>query len=137
MIALIVGDEDMRRGPIAFALAYGGFEAYETFTTDEADGDVSRHGAEDCVLIIDADALDSRAGSTSWVTFLTSHHTVPAVVVARGTVDPEARAVASEPHRILLENPFDAAAVVAAARRASSPCRPSIRHASARLREAG
>ena len=137
MIAIIVGDEDMRRGPIPIALAHAGFEARETFTTDEADCDVGTHGAEDCVLVVDAGSLDFRAGGDTWTSFLTSHRAVAAVVLARGQADSEARAVASEPHRILLENPFDAAAVVAAARRASSTRRPPIRRASARRREAG
>jgi DNA-binding response OmpR family regulator len=137
MIAMIVGDEDMRRGPIPIALAEAGFEARETFTTDEADCDVGTHGADACVLVVDAGSLDSRAGSATWTSFLTSHRAVAAVVVARGQVDSEARALASEPHRILLENPFDAATVVAAARRASSPCPPPIRRLPQRLRDAG
>jgi hypothetical protein len=136
MIAMIVGDEDMRRGPIPIALAHAGFEAREAFTTDQADCDVGTHGAEDCVLVVDAGSLDSRAGSATWASFLTSHRAVAAVVVARGQVDSEARAVATEPHRILLESPFDAAAVVAAARKAS-PRRPPIRRTPAPLREAG
>ena len=127
----------MRKGPIPIALAHAGFEAREIFTTDEADCAVGTHGAGACVLVVDAGSLDSRAGSATWNSFVTSHRTVAAVVVARGKADPEARAVASEPHRILLENPFDAAAVVAAARRASSPRRPAIRHVPQRLRDAG
>lgn len=137
MIAMVVGDEDMRKGPISIALDHAGFEARETFTTDEADCDVGTCGAEACVLVVDAGSLASRAGSTTWTSFLTSHRSVAVVVVAHGQADSEARAVASQPHRILLENPFDAAAVVAAVRRASSPHQPAIRRASARLREAG
>ncbi len=137
MIAIIVGDQHMRRGPIPIALAHAGFEARETLTTDEADCDVGTHGAEACVLVIDAGSLDCRAGSDTWTSFLTSHRAVAAVVVARGQANSKARAAASEPHRILLENPFDAAVVVAAARRASSPRRPPMRCVPVQLSEAG
>jgi hypothetical protein len=47
-------------------------------------------------------------------------------VVARGPV-PEPETLAAEPHRIVVENPFDAAAVVAAARRASERRRAPAR----------
>ncbi len=137
MIAIIVGDENMKRGPIPIALVHAGFEARETFTTDEADRDIGTHGADACVLVLDAGSLDSRAGSATWTTFLTNHRAVAAVVVARGKADPEARLVASEPHRILVEDPFDAAAVVAAARRAPSLRRSRIRRVPAQLREVG
>jgi DNA-binding NtrC family response regulator len=137
MIAMIVGDEDMRMGPIPFALAYAGFEARETCTTDEAEYTVGMHGAKDCVLVVDAGMLDRRAGSATWNTFLTSHRAVAAVVVTRVGAPPEMQAAASEPHRILLENPFDAAAVVAAARRASAAPRLPVRRARQPLREAG
>jgi len=137
VIAMIVGDEGLRKGPIPIALAHAGFEPREIFTTDEADCAVGAHGVGTCVLVVDADLLDSRARSSTWTSFVTSHRAVATVVVTRGKADPIARAVASEPHRILLENPFDAATVVAAARRVSSPRRPRNRRVSAQQREAG
>jgi len=133
MIAIIVGDEDMRRGPIPIALAHAGFEGRETFTTDEADCEVGTHGAEASVLVIDAGSLDSHSGSATWTTFLTRHRTVAAVIVEMEKPSSETRAVASKPHRILLENPFDAAAVVAAAQWVSSSRLRPLRRIPARL----
>ena len=82
MIAMIVGDEDMRRGPIPIALVHGGFEGRKTLTTDDAECSVGTHGVEACVLVIDAGSLDCRAGSDTWTTFLTSHRALAAVAVA-------------------------------------------------------
>lgn len=135
MIAMVVGDEGMRAGPIPIALASAGFEPCHTLTTDEAEWSVQEHGAQACVLIVDAGSLDRRAGSATWSSFLTRCSGVPAVVVSRGEAGPEARAAAENPHRILLEDPFDAAAVVAAARRAAR--RGPIRKVPRRVREAG
>lgn len=138
MLTMIVGPEDMRSGPIPVALAHAGFEGRSTLTTDQADCDVDTHGAEDCLLVVDAGALASRAGSGTWASFLTAHPRVPAVVVARGGADPEAREAARGPHRVLVEDPFDAAAVVAAARRASAARRrPRRSSSSAHARETG
>lgn len=120
VLAMIVGDEAFRRGPLPVALGRAGFQPRETFTTDEADGNVIRRGADDCVLIVDAALLGSRAGSATWTAFLGSHRGVGAVLVAQGPAAPEARALADGAHRVLLEDPVEPAAVVEAARRASS-----------------
>jgi hypothetical protein len=60
--------------------------------------------------------------------------------VSRGPIPialARARFEASEAHRILLESPFDAAAVVVAARQAASNRRLAFRRARQPLREAG
>lgn len=120
MIALIVGDEAGKNRSLRWALAQAGFEPREAATTDQADFDVSNHDERGCVLIVEAESLAKRAGSATWASFLTGHRGVPAVVVARGEVDAGARQATPAPHRILLDNPADAAAVVAAARRAAA-----------------
>jgi hypothetical protein len=116
VIAIIAADSDVRRGPIPIALAYAGFET-QAATSDEADRAVETRGGEECVLVLGADALERGAG-TVWSGFLARHPAVAAVVVAHGSPG-IARTVAGGPHRILVGDPFDAAAVVSAARRAA------------------
>lgn len=137
MIALLAGTEDLRSGPIPMALVQAGFEARETSTTDQADDELAAHGAEGCVLVVEAASLGSRAGGASWTRFLCTHPALAAVVVGRGGFGSEARALAGPPHRILLEDPFDASAVVAAARRASAIRRPPLRRVPERRKQAG
>jgi predicted exporter len=137
VIALLVGHEDMRCGPIPIALEHAGIEPREMTTTDEADVCVERHGAQACVLLVEADCLRDRAGRGSWTRFLVGHDALPAVVVASAGVDAEVRAVSRAPHRILLENPFDAAAVVRAVERAAATRRPPVRRAARGELEAG
>jgi DNA-binding NtrC family response regulator len=137
MIAMVAGSAEMRRGPVPVALAHAGFEVRDTSTTDAADCTVGEHGASSCVLIVDAGSLDRRAGSATWSRFLDSHRAVPAVVVTRGEAHPELHAAAREGHRVLLESPFDTAAVVVAARQASSHRRLQLPDARGPLREAG
>jgi DNA-binding NtrC family response regulator len=137
VIAILVGHEDMRGGPIPIALEHAGIEAREIATTDEADAWVERHGAQACVLLVEAGCLRERTGSGSWTGFLVGHRALPAVVVAAAGAAAEARAVSREPHRILLENPFDAAAVVEAVQRAAATRRPAVRRADQEAREAG
>jgi hypothetical protein len=118
MIAIIAGDADVRRGPIPIALAHAGFETREAFTTDQADRAVEA-GGQGCVLVVDASSLERGTGTT-WSGFLTRHPAVAAVVVSRGSPGDRTRAAAGGPHRILVGDPFDAAAVVTAARRAAA-----------------
>lgn len=137
MIAMIAGSQEMRRGPIPLALAHAGFEPRQTFTTDEVDVTIGRYGPKGCVLVLDAASLDRRAGSATWGRCLTSHRALPAVVVTRGERHPGMQAVANEAHRILLECPFDAAAVVVAVREASSSRRFGARVVRSPLQEVG
>jgi DNA-binding NtrC family response regulator len=118
VIAIIAADSDVRKGPIPLALAHAGFETQEIATTDDAARAVGAHGAKNCVLVVAADSLEQRAGSSTWSAFLESHPKVAATVVASGRLDRAARAVTSGRRRVLVESPFDAAAVVSAARRA-------------------
>jgi hypothetical protein len=137
MIAMIAGSEEMRRGPIPLALAHAGFEPRQTFTTDEVDATLGRYGPKGCVLVLEAGSLDRRAGSATWSGYLMSHRALPAVVVTRGEPIPGMQAMAGEAHRILVECPFDAAAVVVAARQASSSRRLGARVARPPFQEAG
>jgi hypothetical protein len=133
MIAVIVGDEEMRCGPIPLALAHAGFEPHDASSGDEADAQVeARAGGAGCVLILDSGSLDRPANGGTWRRFLADHDRLPAVVVARGPL-PEPGALAGEPHRIVVESPFDAAAVVAAARCASERRRAPARGVASRL----
>jgi hypothetical protein len=138
VIAMIAGGEDTRRGPLPLAFAHAGFEPCELLDTDEADRLLAARGPGSCVLVLDVGSLDPGAGSAGWTRYLARHRDVPAVVVARGGVDVEVRAVASgEPHRVLVDSPFDPAAVVAAARQAASARRPLRRRPAEPLRDAG
>jgi DNA-binding NtrC family response regulator len=137
VIAGIVGDENMRRGPIRIALRNAGFETRELSTTDQAESDVRSLGCEGCLLVIDATYLGERAGRATWSSFLTRHPTVSAVVVACGEAAARVATAVGGQNWILVADPFDAAAVVAAVERhvsATSPRR--VRRASG-AREAG
>jgi len=119
VIAIIVGDEAMLQGPVPLALAHAGFETRDAFATREADSSLGSHGAAECVWIVDAHSLDAPAVGAEWSTFLTHRRELPAVVITRGAACPEVRAAMREPHRVLLEDPFDAAEIVMAACRVS------------------
>lgn len=120
MIAIIVNGSAMWSGPIPLALEHAGFETRPAETTDQAGFDVRNHGCEGCVVVVESSALGRRAGTATWTSFLAAHSSVPAVVIVWGEADTLARGACDAPHRLLLENPFDAAAVVAATRRAAS-----------------
>lgn len=117
MIAIIVGDESMLQGPVPLALAHAGFETRDAFATRDAHPGVESHGAAECVWIVDARSLDAPAVGAEWSAFLTHRRELPAVVITRGAACPEMRAAMREPHRVLLEDPFDAAEIVIAAQR--------------------
>ncbi len=137
MIAGIVGDENMRQGPIPIALQFAGFETHDLSTPDQAECDVRSHGSEGCLLVIDAAALEERAGRAAWCCFLTRHPTVSAVVVACGGASTRVASAVRGQNRTLVEDPFDAAAVVAAIeRRVSATPSRRVRRASG-AREAG
>lgn len=137
MLAIVVGNENMRNGPIPIALEMVGFEPREVSTIDEAARVLGALGTKNCILVAHADALGSRAASSSWASFLADHPALAAVVVVLGEADLEARGVAIAPHRILLENPFDAAAVAAAALRASATALYRARRVANHARQAG
>jgi hypothetical protein len=118
MIAIIHG-EYFEEGPIPIALALAGFEACEIRSAQEAAGRIDQSGAHDCMLVLDARSLGSDGDAESWNRLLDDPR-VSAVIVACGEPSPSARAAAQAPHRILIENPFDPAAVVAAAARAAA-----------------
>ena len=123
-ITTIVGDESLRNGLIPIALAYGGVGVCHASTTDQANRALAAHGVESCLLLLRADALGARTGRMTWRELLETHEGLAAVVIADEEPGPEVRSVCGGSHRILLENPFDGAAVVAAVRRAVSAPRP-------------
>lgn len=130
MIALVAGEEPLGSGPIPIALAHAGFEACEALGPDAAARRIGEHGPQRCLLVLDARSLSSEAGSAPWSRLLEEHDELAVVLVLRGTADPGTRALARAPHRILVENPFDAAAVVAAAIRASASARHRVHRVS-------
>jgi DNA-binding NtrC family response regulator len=117
MLALIAQPETMS-GPIPVALRYGGLEPRPTSTTEEAEKELGTSSAGACVLLLDAGSLDVGAGPGTWRAFLSRHPALPVVIVAHEDSDLAANAVGREPHHVLLVDPFDAAAIVAAVRRA-------------------
>jgi DNA-binding NtrC family response regulator len=120
VIAIIVGDEATLQGPVPLALELAGFETRDAFASPEVESGAAIYGAKECVWIVDARALDARAVGAEWSAFLTHRRELPAVVITRGAACPEVRAAMREPHRVLLEDPFDAAEIAMAARRVSN-----------------
>jgi DNA-binding NarL/FixJ family response regulator len=118
LIALIVAEETAAKGPIHFALRHGDLETRDVVSPDDAALIVKEHGCASCVLTIDARRLSASRGARSWASFLLDHPTLSAVVTTRTPADEAARRTTGAANRLLLENPFDAAAVVAAVRRA-------------------
>jgi len=120
VIAIVAGSEALWTGPIPLALEHAGLEARPTETTDQAGFDVRNHGCEGCVLVVDAAVLEQRCGSATWASFIASHPALPTVVLVWGEASDAARASCGAPHRMLLENPFDAAAAVTAVHRVAA-----------------
>ena len=119
MIA-IIGGGSVQGGPIPMALVLAGFEACEVESADDAKRRLRRYGPGECMLVLDARSLERER--ESWADLLEDSRAA-AVVLAYGEADPTARTLTEAPHRILVENPFDAAAVVAAAIRACATAR--------------
>lgn len=134
MIALIAGEEAAGRGQIHCALVYEGFETSHVSTPDDAECLVRDHGSANCVLTIDARTLSARRGGRTWAAFLAGHPALSVVVTVCGAADDTARQATTGTNRILLENPFDAAAVLAGVRRAVEKPAPRGRRATARVR---
>jgi hypothetical protein len=128
MIA-IIGDDYLENGPIPIALALAGFEACETKSPEDAAGRLGQYGPHDCMLVLDARSLESGGDIKSW-NHLLEDPRVAAVVVTSDGANPWVRAHTQAPNRILLENPFDAAAVVTAAIRASTAARHRVHRVS-------
>jgi hypothetical protein len=122
--AIIAGDESFKSGPIPIALAHAGFEVCECKDPSDAADRIGEHRPCECMLVLDAGSLES--DDPRWGRLLGDHERVAAVVVSLGGASPEARTLAQVPHRVLLEAPFDAAAVVAAAIRAAATARHRI-----------
>lgn len=118
MIALIVAEESAAKGPIHFALKHGGFEIRDAASPDAAALIVKDHGCASCVLTIDSKRLSTSRGARSWASFLAEHPTLSAVVTTHTPADDTALEATGGANRLLLENPFDAAAVVAGVRHA-------------------
>ena len=129
MIAGIVGGERMRRGPIPKALQIAGFETQDLSTAEQAEHEVRRHGPGGSVLVIEAASLGEQAVHAAWSSFLDRCPTVSIVVVACGEPVAQVQKSVCGRNRILLEDPFDAAAVVAAVERASETPRMGLRRA--------
>lgn len=118
MIALIAGEEATRKGTIYYALQHGGFEARPACSPDEAERIVQDHGSASCVLTIDAGTLSTASAAQAWAKLLSDHPRLSAVVTTHAAAGETARQATRGANRILLESPFDAAAVVAGVRRA-------------------
>jgi hypothetical protein len=138
VIAGIVGDEGMRRGPIPIALQIAGFETHDLSTAEQAEHRIRSRDPRGWVLVIDAESLERResGGRLTWSSFLSRRPALSVVVVAYGEAAAGVRDAAWGWNRILLEDPFDAAAVVAAAERVSRAIPPRVRSRPA-VREAG
>lgn len=120
MIALIVSEPGTPRGLLAYALDFAGLDTREVLSVHQAGSLVRQLGSRNCVVVIEAESLSDAPGSGTWRAFLRSRSELPAVVTACAPANSATRHLIAGRYRILLENPFDAAAVVAAVRRAYS-----------------
>lgn len=119
MIAIIAGEEAADTAAVQYAFAHAGFAPRHVSTPDRAEEVVRDQGCANCVLAIDASLLSAKAGEgPSWASFLADHPALGAVVTSHGRADEVMRKITGVANRVVLENPFDAAAVVAGVRRA-------------------
>jgi len=134
LIAVIAGGKPASTGPIGFALEHAGFEIRDAATPDDAALIVKDHGDANCVLTIDARKLSASAGHRTWASFMADHPALSAVVTTHAAADDAALEATRGANRRLLENPFDAAAVVAGVRRAVHEPAPHTGEKMARVR---
>ena len=128
VIAVIAGEDGASKGLLHCALRCEGFEARNASTPDEAERILADHGYASCVLTIDARRLGAPGTATSWDSVLAGHPTLRVVITVQGQPSPAARKASAGANRILVQNPFDAAAVMAGVRRAvAEPPAPEAR----------
>jgi DNA-binding NtrC family response regulator len=118
MIAWVVSEKDTPRTPVSYALEYAGFEARDVFTIDEVDRALEFHGIRDSVVVIGTQMLSERRGRQTWMNFLEARPELMLVVVSLARANDSAREIMRVRSGILVEEPFDAAAVVTAVYRA-------------------
>jgi len=131
MIVLVVSDMGAPRGLLACAFDFAGLDVREVVSVHQAASLVREFGSRNCLVVIEAESLSASPGSGTWRAFLRSRSELPVVVTACAPASPAIRDLVAGRDRILLEDPFDAAAVVAAVQRAcdlapaesSSTCR--------------
>ncbi|MEZ4331857.1 MAG: hypothetical protein R3F35_08875 [Myxococcota bacterium] len=135
MIALIAADEGLGSGPIPIGLAHAGFEVVPVEGATQAADEVERRGAEDCLVLLGEETYcRGLADGGPWDALFDAHERLAVVVVAPGCAREETRRLTRRPHRLLLVDPFDTAAVVAGAIRASSTARRRAQKVSPRGR---
>ncbi len=120
MIAIIAGKETADTEAVQYALLHAGFATRRLASPDRAEDLVNEEGCKNCVVAIDARRLAEGSGSRTWASFLNDHPALGAVVTAWSHPDEAAQKATSEANRTIVENPFDAAAVVAGLRKAVS-----------------
>ena len=116
MMVLIVTERGTARGLLACAFALAGLNAREVTSMGQADSFVGLLGPRNCVLVIAADSLSDTEVSVSWRAFLRSWPALPVVVTACAHPNDSILDLIADKHRILLKDPFDAAAIVVAVR---------------------
>lgn len=123
MIVIVVTQPGAPRGLLRYALELAGLETREVVSVEQADSVVRRTGSRNCVVVIEAESLSDAPRSGTWRTFLRSWSELPVVAIARADTHDSIRDLVARRDRILLENPFDAAAVVAAVRKVAVSAR--------------
>jgi len=117
MLALIVSEWGAPRGPLPYAFGLAGLDTREVLSVSQADSLVRSLGSGDCVVVIEAEYLSEEPGCGRWGAFLRRRSEIPVVVTACSQTHASIRNLLAGRDWILLESPFDAAAVVSAARR--------------------
>jgi hypothetical protein len=120
-VALVACEAGAACGPVELALAHEGFETLAVCTTDALEAALERldrRGPRCCVLVLGAELLPLRRGSAPWSACLRPRRGLALVVLSLWRADDATRAAVRAAGGTLVEAPFDAAAVVAAAGRA-------------------
>jgi hypothetical protein len=115
------------------ALEHAGFAVRDAFDSDEA-ASIARASGSGCVLVLGAELLSLPGGGAAWLRLKREVPRLALAVVSRGEALPAA--LKRLRSALVLENPFDGAAIARAAHTALARVRPVRRGPDAEQRAA-
>lgn len=134
MISIVACRSDVFEDRVANAVRDCGFRVRYARTADQAEYLVKANGPESCLVVVEADLLPEGPPEDTWERFIHRWPQLPLLVTAPGRADEALRRMVRERNGVLLEDPFDAAAIGRAAVRA---CTSAPAGARARSRPPG